>query len=199
MPSQDTIRAEDLLRHPIIKEAVSDINQEVAERRQYVPPKCAAFKSPCTLLAESDAYCFEIDRHAREALPDIIDNKVQKIVADDAPTADRQEGYHRKRRIGIVFSGGPAPGGHNVIAGLFDAVHKANPDSEVYGFLLGPDGIIENRAVKLTAEQVNSFRNLGGFTMIKTGRTKIDTPPENGNGQKDLPGSRAGRHRDRGR
>ncbi len=81
----------------------------------------------------------------------------------------------KKRNIGIVFSGGPAPGGHNVIAGLYDAAKKANPDSRVYGFLVGPDGIIENEAVELSDDLVNRYRNLGGFTMIKTGRTKIDS------------------------
>lgn len=74
-----------------------------------------------------------------------------------------------------MFSGGPAPGGHNVIAGLYDAAKKANPESKIYGFLLGPDGIIENETVELTESMVNAYRNLGGFGMIKTGRTKIDT------------------------
>ena len=63
-----------------------------------------------------------------------------------------------------------------MIAGLYDAVKKANPKSRVYGFLVGPDGIIENEALELNDELVDAYRNLGGFTMIKTGRTKIDTP-----------------------
>jgi len=94
----------------------------------------------------------------------------------DALAPGQRENYARRRNIGIVFSGGPAPGGHNVIAGLYDAAKRANPDSSVYGFLMGPDGIIENQRVELTAEIVNAHRNLGGFGMIKTGRTKIDTP-----------------------
>jgi pyrophosphate--fructose-6-phosphate 1-phosphotransferase len=62
-----------------------------------------------------------------------------------------------------------------VIAGIFDAAKQANPASRIYGFLLGPDGIIENEAIELTAERVDAYRNLGGFTMIRTGRTKIDS------------------------
>ena len=74
-----------------------------------------------------------------------------------------------------MFSGGPAPGGHNVIAGLFDAAKKANPENRIFGFLLGPDGIIENETIEITEEIVASYKNLGGFCMIKTGRTKVDT------------------------
>ena len=84
--------------------------------------------------------------------------------------------YGKQRNIGIVFSGGPAPGGHNVIAGVYDAAKKANPENSVYGFLLGPEGIVENDVIEIDADLVNRYRNLGGFTMIKTGRTKIDTP-----------------------
>ena len=84
--------------------------------------------------------------------------------------------YGKQRNIGIVFSGGPAPGGHNVIAGVYDAAKKANPENRVYGFLLGPDGIVENDVIEIDADLVNRYRNLGGFTMIKTGRAKIDTP-----------------------
>jgi pyrophosphate--fructose-6-phosphate 1-phosphotransferase len=63
-----------------------------------------------------------------------------------------------------------------VIAGIYDAAKKANPDNRLFGFLVGPDGIIESEYVELTDALVDSYRNLGGFTMIKTGRTKIDTP-----------------------
>ncbi|SLM27409.1 Putative phosphofructokinase [Desulfamplus magnetovallimortis] len=83
--------------------------------------------------------------------------------------------FFKKRNIGIVFSGGPAPGGHNVIAGIYDAALKANPDSKIFGFILGPNGILENRYVEIKKELVDRYRNMGGFTMIKTGRTKIDS------------------------
>jgi pyrophosphate--fructose-6-phosphate 1-phosphotransferase len=77
--------------------------------------------------------------------------------------------------IGVVLSGGQAPGGHNVIAGIFDAMTAANPQSKLYGFLSGPAGILENRAIELTANFIDTFRNTGGFDMIGSGRTKIET------------------------
>jgi pyrophosphate--fructose-6-phosphate 1-phosphotransferase len=107
-------------------------------------------------------------------LPNIINNQVQIVEGLNKTQAAHEQQYRRRRNIGIVFSGGPAPGGHNVIAGLYDAAKKANPHSKIYGFLIGPDGIIENEAIELSDDLVDAYRNLGGFTMIKTGRTKID-------------------------
>ncbi|MFN3551312.1 MAG: diphosphate--fructose-6-phosphate 1-phosphotransferase [Endomicrobiia bacterium] len=78
-------------------------------------------------------------------------------------------------KVGVVFSGGPASGGHNVIAGLFDALKKTNPKNKLIGFLDGPSGIIENKFIEITPSMVDSYRNTGGFDMIGTGRTKIET------------------------
>ena len=175
MPGEETISIEDLLKKREVQEAVSNINQELIERREYVPPKCNVFSVPYTALEESQQYEFFVDKEARRQLPKIIDNKVQTVVGLESPEASFKEKYCKKRNIGIVFSGGPAPGGHNVIAGLYDAAKKANPETRIYGFLLGPDGIIENEAVELTGSLVDAYRNLGGFSMIKTGRAKIDT------------------------
>jgi len=166
---------EDLLKHPEVQKATNNINRELIERREYVPPKCKAFESPYTLLKDEDRYKFNIDKEAKKHLPDIIHNKVQTIEGLDSPEESFRDRYCKRRNIGIVFSGGPAPGGHNVIAGLYDAAKKANPKTKIYGFLLGPDGIIENEAIEITGSLVDGYRNLGGFTMIKTGRTKIDT------------------------
>ncbi|MCF8051114.1 MAG: 6-phosphofructokinase [Desulfobacterales bacterium] len=169
---------EELLGHPVVAEVTANVNAELVERRSYRPPVCKVFDSPYTVLEETDEYHFEIDAEARRQLPKIIDNRVQKVVGlGETDCSDSiKERCTRRRSIGIVFSGGPAPGGHNVIAGLYDAAKKANPENRIFGFILGPDGIIENDAVELTQERVDQFRNLGGFTMIKTGRTKIDTP-----------------------
>ncbi|MBK8575875.1 MAG: diphosphate--fructose-6-phosphate 1-phosphotransferase [Elusimicrobia bacterium] len=81
-------------------------------------------------------------------------------------------------RLGVVLSGGQAPGGHNVLAGLFDALKKANPKNKLIGFLGGPSGILENKWVDLTAPLVDRYRNTGGFDMIQSGRTKIETPEQ---------------------
>jgi pyrophosphate--fructose-6-phosphate 1-phosphotransferase len=85
-----------------------------------------------------------------------------------------------KRRIcaGVILSGGQAPGGHNVIAGLYDGLKKGNPDSVLYGFLSGPSGLLEDTAVEFTDELIGRYRNTGGFDIIGSGRTKIETPEQ---------------------
>ncbi len=175
MVEKETINIQNLIKKPEAQKVISHINQELIERRAYAPEKCEVFSNPYTVLREDTHYRFSVHREARKELPSIADNKVQVVVGLESPEKSFQERYSKKRNIGIVFSGGPAPGGHNVIAGLFDAAKKANPETRIYGFLLGPDGIIENEAKELTESLVDAYRNLGGFTMIKTGRTKIDT------------------------
>jgi pyrophosphate--fructose-6-phosphate 1-phosphotransferase len=171
MPQTPHVPLEELLAHSDVRDVIGNTNAELIERRSYRPPVCAAFEGAATQLRADRSYTFEIDREARRQLSNIIENPVQEIRA--AETAS--EAFDRPRRIGIVFSGGPAPGGHNVIAGLFDAAKKANPANEVVGFLVGPDGIIQGDSIPITAKLVDRYRNLGGFTMLKTGRTKIDT------------------------
>ncbi|MCK4934734.1 MAG: diphosphate--fructose-6-phosphate 1-phosphotransferase, partial [Simkaniaceae bacterium] len=78
-------------------------------------------------------------------------------------------------KIGVVFSGGQAPGGHNVIAGIFDALVQLHIDSELFGFLGGPKGIIDGDYKILNEETINPFRNIGGFNLIGSGRDKIST------------------------
>jgi len=175
MIEKETITIQNLIKKREAQKVISHISQELIERRAYAPKKCKVFSNPYTVLREDTHYRFSVHREARKELPTIADNRVQVLVGLDSPEKSFQQRYSKKRNIGIVFSGGPAPGGHNVIAGLFDAAKKANPETRIYGFLLGPDGIIENEAKELTESLVDAYRNLGGFTMIKTGRTKIDT------------------------
>ena len=77
--------------------------------------------------------------------------------------------------VGVILSGGQAPGGHNVIAGLFDGIKSLNKESRLFGFLKGPDGLVRDEAVELTAEIIDAYRNTGGFDMIGSGRTKLET------------------------
>ena len=169
------IDLEDFLKNPEVQSVTDKINPELIERRKYAPPVCEALSHKYTVLEDNPYFKFLIDREASKQLPSIINNKVQNIIGVDSLDESLKQEYCKQRNIGIVFSGGPAPGGHNVIAGLFDAAKKANPENKIYGFLLGPDGILENEAIELTKSIVDSYRNLGGFTMIKTSRTKIDT------------------------
>ena len=80
-----------------------------------------------------------------------------------------------QRNVGVILSGGQAPGGHNVIAGLYDALKQANPENKLYGFLGGPSGIIEGKYVEFNDEFINDYRNTGGFDIIGSGRTKLET------------------------
>ena len=77
--------------------------------------------------------------------------------------------------VGVILSGGQAPGGHNVIAGLFDGIKRLNKDSRLFGFLLGPGGLIDHQYKELTADIINEYRNTGGFDIIGSGRTKLET------------------------
>jgi pyrophosphate--fructose-6-phosphate 1-phosphotransferase len=175
MAEQPASDLQELLNSPVVKKAVDDVNRELAERRAFRPPACSVFSHAHTLLEDTDAYCFTVDKEAERQLPRIIGNRVQIVRGKDTLGKDAKERYTRRRNIGIVFSGGPAPGGHNVIAGLFDAAKRVNPENRLFGFLVGPEGVVENEAVEITRELVDAYRNLGGFTMIKTGRAKIDS------------------------
>lgn len=86
------------------------------------------------------------------------------------------EGENSKKRInaGVILSGGQAPGGHNVIAGLFDGLKKLNPANKLYGFILGPGGLVDHNYMELTADIIDEYRNTGGFDIIGSGRTKLE-------------------------
>ncbi|MDR1557410.1 MAG: diphosphate--fructose-6-phosphate 1-phosphotransferase [Tannerellaceae bacterium] len=77
--------------------------------------------------------------------------------------------------VGVILSGGQAPGGHNVIAGLFDGIKAIHPDSRLYGFILGPEGLLNHKYKELTADIIDAYRNTGGFDIIGSGRTKLET------------------------
>ncbi|MDR0976296.1 MAG: diphosphate--fructose-6-phosphate 1-phosphotransferase [Prevotellaceae bacterium] len=76
--------------------------------------------------------------------------------------------------VGVILSGGQAPGGHNVISGIFDGIKKLNPQSRLYGFILGPGGLVDHNYMELTADIIDEYRNTGGFDIIGSGRTKLE-------------------------
>lgn len=94
------------------------------------------------------------------------------------PLVKFEQGEVKKERpainVGVILSGGQAPGGHNVISGIFDGIKKINQDSKLYGFLGGPGGLVDHKYIELTAEIVDEYRNTGGFDIIGSGRTKLD-------------------------
>ncbi len=85
-----------------------------------------------------------------------------------------EQSASQKMNVGVILSGGQAPGGHNVIAGLFDAIKKLNPENRLFGFILGPGGLVDHNYMELTADLIDEYRNTGGFDMIGSGRTKLE-------------------------
>ena len=94
------------------------------------------------------------------------------------PLIKFNEGKERRNypaiNVGVILSGGQAPGGHNVISGIFDGIKDMNKDSRLYGFILGPGGLIDHKYMELTADIIDEYRNTGGFDMIGSGRTKLE-------------------------
>ena len=99
---------------------------------------------------------------------------VEFVPADSANNA--------KINVGIILSGGQAPGGHNVISGLFDEVKKLNPENRLYGFLMGPGGLVDHNYIEITADFIDQYRNTGGFDMIGSGRTNLEKEEQFENG-----------------
>lgn len=94
------------------------------------------------------------------------------------PVVRFEQGDVKKDRppvnVGVILSGGQAPGGHNVISGIFDGIKKINPESKLYGFLGGPGGLVDHKYIELTADIIDQYRNTGGFDIIGSGRTKLE-------------------------
>jgi diphosphate-dependent phosphofructokinase len=76
--------------------------------------------------------------------------------------------------VGVILSGGQAPGGHNVISGIYDGIKKINPESKLFGFLGGPGGLVDHKYMELTDDIIDEYRNTGGFDIIGSGRTKLE-------------------------
>jgi len=139
-----------------------------AERRAYQPLLCPALAAGPGTTRLLEGFELEVLKVAHEQLPFVSQNRLLEIVPGGKAGA-------KPRRLGLVLSGGPAPGGHNVIAGLFEAAKQDHPDSVLLGFLAGPQGIITNKSLEVTGEMVGQYKNSGGFHMLGTGRDKIDT------------------------
>ncbi|HPD44299.1 MAG TPA: diphosphate--fructose-6-phosphate 1-phosphotransferase, partial [Dysgonamonadaceae bacterium] len=88
---------------------------------------------------------------------------------------DGQPGLENPMNVGVILSGGQAPGGHNVIAGIYDGIKRLHPQSRLFGFILGPAGLIEHNYKELTGDIIDEYRNTGGFDIIGSGRTKLET------------------------
>ncbi|MCQ2333471.1 MAG: diphosphate--fructose-6-phosphate 1-phosphotransferase [Paludibacteraceae bacterium] len=113
------------------------------------------------------------DREAiRQLFPNTYGMPVLELAV--AKQGDEVICHSTPMNVGVILSGGQAPGGHNVISGLFDGLKRLNPDNQLYGFLGGPSGLIDHKYILLTDKIVDEYRNTGGFDIIGSGRTKLE-------------------------
>jgi pyrophosphate--fructose-6-phosphate 1-phosphotransferase len=150
-----------------------------AERVSYRPRMPAVLKGVFDLFEQSganDVKSFDAEE-IRNLFPHTYDQEAVRLVPH---TGNKQlpSTVGRKIKVGVLFSGGPAPGGHNVLTGLLDFLKRRNNDSQLVGFLGGPSGLVKSRYVEITEEKIKPFRNLGGFHFLGSGRTKIETPEQ---------------------
>jgi pyrophosphate--fructose-6-phosphate 1-phosphotransferase len=105
------------------------------------------------------------------AIKDLFPNTYGMPVLSFEPGARKE---YPVKNVGVILSGGQAPGGHNVICGIFDGLKALNPSNKLYGFLGGPSGLVDHKYMELTMEIVDEYRNTGGFDIIGSGRTKLE-------------------------
>ena len=108
----------------------------------------------------------------QEEIKALFPNTYGMPVVEFVPSNEKRD--YAPMNIGVILSGGQAPGGHNVICGLFDELKKQNPANKLYGFLMGPGGLVDHKYMELTEDVINEYRNTGGFDMIGSGRTKLE-------------------------
>lgn len=108
----------------------------------------------------------------QEEIKKLFPNTYGMPLVEFVPSAEKKT--YAPMNIGVILSGGQAPGGHNVICGLYDELKKQNPANKLYGFLMGPGGLVDHKYIELTGTIIDGYRNTGGFDMIGSGRTKLE-------------------------
>ncbi|WP_088654957.1 diphosphate--fructose-6-phosphate 1-phosphotransferase [Geofilum rhodophaeum] len=137
-------------------------------RESYLPKMPASFKGAVKIVEGNKTQSVADQAEIEKMFPNTYAMPVLTFEGSD--TAKTYPAY----KVGVILSGGQAPGGHNVISGLFDGLKACNSGNKLYGFLGGPSGLVENQYVELTAEIVDEYRNTGGFDIIGSGRTKLE-------------------------
>lgn len=137
------------------------------ERLKYVPKTPISFQS-FTNLAPEKLHELTVDPEIAPSFTYLTDHNLLGFKVSPEPMSE-------PLTVGIVFSGGPASGGHNVATGVYDALQKINPSSRLLGFIGGPSGIIDNNWCLLDQKKIDSVRNQGGFDLLGSGRTKVET------------------------
>jgi pyrophosphate--fructose-6-phosphate 1-phosphotransferase len=139
-----------------------------AERAKYQPKLPNSLKSSVKLVEGEKTQSVADQNDIKELFPNTYG---MPLIAFEKTSEKKQ---YAAVNVGVILSGGQAPGGHNVISGIFDGIKNINPESKLYGFLGGPGGLVDHQYIELTAPIVDEFRNTGGFDIIGSGRTKLE-------------------------
>ena len=137
------------------------------QRAAYQPKLPKALQGAVTIKEGAATQSVDNQNEIKKLFPNTYGMPVVEFVPSS-------EANNRKMNVGVILSGGQAPGGHNVITGLFDAIKKINPENRLFGFILGPGGLVDHNYMELTKDIIDEYRNTGGFDMIGSGRTKLE-------------------------
>ena len=140
-------------------------------RSSYQPKLPAALQGPVKVVEGAATQSAGDQEDIKKLFPNTYGLPELTFVRDENATSMHSD---EPCNVGVILSGGQAPGGHNVICGIFDGIKALNEDSRLYGFLMGPEGLIEHDYKELTREIIDEYRNCGGFDMIGSGRTKLE-------------------------
>jgi pyrophosphate--fructose-6-phosphate 1-phosphotransferase len=138
-------------------------------RAHYVPKMPAGLEGNVRIEEGAATQSVANTKEIAELFPNTYGTPILKFVP-----ADGEKSADKPVNVGVILSGGQAPGGHNVIAGIFDGIKSLHPDSKLYGFILGPGGLVNHDYKELTSEIIDEYRNTGGFDIIGSGRTKLE-------------------------
>ena len=137
------------------------------ERAAYQPKLPKALRGAVKVKEGEPTHSVDNQEEIKKLFPNTYGMPLVEFVPGEGANTARMN-------VGVILSGGQAPGGHNVITGLFDAVKKLNPENRLFGFILGPGGLVDHDYMELTSEIIDEYRNTGGFDMIGSGRTKLE-------------------------
>ncbi len=139
-------------------------------RTSYVPKMPEGLRGNVKIVEGSATESVADQAEIKELFPNTYGRPIVSFARTEGDT-----GTSEPVNVGVILSGGQAPGGHNVIAGIFDGIKRLHKDSKLYGFILGPAGLIDHQYKELTSDIIDEYRNTGGFDIIGSGRTKLET------------------------
>lgn len=142
-------------------------------RAEYQPKLPSSLQGPVKLKIGASTQSVGDHDSIKQLFPNTYGLPVVEFERDDNP-----QRLEEPFNVGIILSGGQAPGGHNVVSGIFDGIKSLNRECRLYGFLMGPAGFINHQYMELTAGYIKEYRNTGGFDIIGSGRTKLEYPDQ---------------------